>query len=61
MFQLGQSYQRTHNGEAAAHVYDSLVQQFPKSEYAAESQFSIGVIQGGLGKESDARAAFGWS
>jgi TolA-binding protein len=59
MFQLGQSYQRTHNGEGAVHVFESLVQQFPKSPYAAESQFSIGVIDGGLGKESDARAAFG--
>ena len=50
MFQLGQSYQRTHNGEAAVHVFESLVQQFPNSAHAAESQFSIGVIDGGFGQ-----------
>jgi len=59
MSQLGQTYQRARNAEAALITFQTLLEQCPNSVYAPDAQFQIGMLQSGLlGNEAKAREAF---
>lgn len=59
LFQLGQTYQRARNAEAAQITFQTLLEQYPNSAFAPEAQFQIGVLYSGLlGNEAKAREAF---